>query len=100
MKRLGPEQRRLFYDAIAAISEFAVYRALDFIEHYNRFESEQNREEYPRLSLVYSRVAGENVLISQFGSNELGIMFRNICRADQMRSLVDATIMRIIDPKS
>ena len=28
---LGSEQRRLFYDAVAAISEFAVFSALDFI---------------------------------------------------------------------
>ena len=100
---LGSEQRRLFYDAVAAISEFAVYRALDFIEHYNRFESEENRNEYPRLSLVYSRVVGEDVvqqLISQFGSDELGKMFKHVARDDEMRLLVDETIKSIIDRQS
>ncbi len=37
---LGPERRRLFYDSVVGIAEFAIYGTLDFIEHYNRFESE------------------------------------------------------------
>jgi hypothetical protein len=44
---LGPERRRLFYNAAVAIAEFAVFRTLDFVERYNRFESERNRNEYP-----------------------------------------------------
>jgi hypothetical protein len=97
---LGSEGRRLFYDAVAAIAEFAVYGTLDFIERYNRFESEENRNEYPSLSLLYNHVVGKDMIqqmISQFGSDELGKSFKRIARNDQIRVLVDATIKNIID---
>jgi hypothetical protein len=97
---LGPERTRLFYDAVASISEFVVYGMLDFIEQYNMFESEDNRNEYPRLSLVYENVIGNEVIkeqISSFNSDHLGKMFKQIARNDEIRSIVEAKIKSIMD---
>lgn len=96
---LGPQQQLLFYNAIAAISELTVFRVLDFVGHYNRFESEHNSNEFPRLSLVYNRLVDDQVVedvISQFGSNDLGRLFKRVGRNHEVKSLVDATITQLV----
>ena len=92
---LGKEGRREFYGAIAAIAEFAVYSVLDFVETYSRFDSEENEEEYPRLTLTYDTVELEGVqatTLSEFGSENLGRLFKEIARNDEVRALVDSVI--------
>ena len=73
---------------------------LDFVEQYNRFESEKNQNEYHRLSLVYENISGKDItqqMISHFGSGELGKLFKIIARDDGIRKLVDNKIRTIID---
>src|SRR5437879_3035699 len=87
---LGESGRRLFYDSVAAIAEFSVFSTLDFVETYNRFDSEDKRndDEYPRLDFVYSDATGERVAhytLSKFGSVQLGMLFKQIARAEDLR---------------
>ncbi len=68
---LGADGRKTFYAAVVAIAEFAVYRTLDFVENYYQFDSEDNKEKLPNLSLVYNDRAGDGVTtttLSDFGS--------------------------------
>ena len=92
------EDRRLFYAAVAAVAEFAVYRVLDFVETYNRFDSEHNEEEYPHLSLSYMDKCPEgvsSVALSKYGSEELGQLFKKVARSDEMWSLVESNIDKL-----
>ena len=89
------EDRRLFYAGAAAIAEFAVYCVLDFLETYNRFDSEHNKEDVPRVSLVYTSAAPEGInsmTLSHYGSGDLGKLFKQVARSDEMRSLVESVI--------
>jgi hypothetical protein len=93
---LGADGRRDFFAAVAAIAEFALYGALDFIEMYNRFDAERNKETHPSLSLAYLEATAEGVhswTLSRFGSEEMGRIDKRIARSDEMRAAVD----RIID---
>src|SRR5262249_1185873 len=91
-ERLGADGRELFFKLIATIAEFAVFSALDFVEHYNRFESETNDDNFPRLDFVYHPNEREEQAISKFGSGDLGILFKGIARRNELRDLVDAAI--------
>jgi len=98
-EQLGDEGRELFYKAVVSISEFAVYRTLDFIEQYNRFDAEHNSSDVPRLSLNYNTVIDGKpiqVPISTFGSEALGQTFKDIARLSDVRTLVDATIKNVL----
>lgn len=93
---LGEEKRRLFYEGVIAISEFAVFSFLDFVEMYSRFDSEENDGPYPHLSLIYREASSEDAgrEISEFGSKNLGQLFKKIARLDEMRALVEEAIDR------
>lgn len=96
---LGPEHRRLFYNAVAAIAEFAVYRTFDFVEQYSRFDSEANTDEFPRVEMVYAdRVDGEIVRlpISGFGCEELGKKWKEIARREDIKQLVESALKRVV----
>ena len=96
------EDRRPFYAGVAAIAEFAVYCVLDFLETYNRFDSEHNKEEVPRVSLVYTSAAPESVqsvTLSQYGSGDLAKLFKHVARSDEMRSLVESVIDQLARKK-
>ena len=72
--------------------------ALDFIETYNSFDSENNEEDYPHLCLSYMSRSSEGTRstpLSNFGSEELGQLFKEIARSEEMRSLVASTIGRL-----
>jgi hypothetical protein len=89
------ENRRLFYAAAAALAEFAVYSVLDFIERYNCFDSENNEEEFPHLSLTYMNTSQEGVYsiaLSKYDSEELGQLFKQVARSDEMQSLIESII--------
>jgi hypothetical protein len=93
-ERIGKD-RRLFYAAAAAVAEFAVYLVLDFVETYNRFDSEDNEEDYPHVSLVYTNAAPggtPSVTLSEYGSEELGDLFKQVARSEDMQSLVESVI--------
>lgn len=92
---LGADRRNEFYAAVVAIAEFAVYRVLDFIETYSRFDSESNEGEFPRLTLAYNSLEPDGVqttTLSEFGSDHLGRVFKEIARDDEVRALVDSLI--------
>jgi hypothetical protein len=96
---LGPERRRLFYDAVAAMAEFTVYRALYFVEQYNRFDSETNSNEFPRVDVVYTSIIDSKLCqlpISKFGTEELGTEWKMISRRDDIRQLVQSAINGIV----
>ncbi|SRR5579875_3458172 len=96
------EDQRLFYAATTAIAEFAVYRVLDFIETYNRFDSEHNEEEFPHLSLSFMNKSPEgdsSVTLSKYGSERLGQVFKRIARSNEMRSLVESIIDKLVSTK-
>jgi len=96
---LGPEHRQLFFSAVASIAEFAVYRALDFFEQYNRFDSEANINEFPRVELVYADVADGTVCqlpISSFGTEKLGKKWKEIARSDDIQQLVESAISKVL----
>ena len=93
--KLSEHDRRLFYAAAAAIAEAAVYRALDFVERYHRFDSEHNKEAYPQVSLVYTNSSPEglqSVTLSEHGTEELGTLFLKISRSAEMRALMESVI--------
>jgi hypothetical protein len=97
-EQLGEERRGLFYAAVAAITEFAVYGTLDFIETYNRFDSEDNDEALPSLALVYRSSSPEGIettAITEFGSENLGQRFRQIARQDNAKALVESAIKKV-----
>jgi hypothetical protein len=92
---LGEDKRKLFYEGIAAIAEFVVYRCLYFVETYNRFNAEENPTQYPQLSLIYIDNTDneiETVRISEYGVQKLGEMLKSIARSDEMRQLVQKAI--------
>jgi hypothetical protein len=93
--KLSENNRRLFYAAAIALAEAAVYRTLDFVEMYHRFDSEHNKELYPQLSLIYT-TAGPNGLnsttISEHGTEELGKQFLRLARSQEMRALMESII--------
>ncbi len=96
---LGPERRRLFYDAVASVAEFAVYRTLDFVVQYSRFDSESNTSEFPRVEVNYADfVDGQpcQVPISKFGTEELGNEWKEIARREDIRQLVEAAIKKVV----
>ncbi len=96
---LGSENRDLFYRAAASIVEFAVYCVLDFLERYNRFDSQRNESNFPRLSLVYIDVADgkeDHLELSTFGSKKLGTAFKSIARNDETRRLIESAINQIV----
>jgi len=89
------ENRRLFYASAAAVAEFAVYCVLDFVETYNRFDSQNNEGEFPHLSLTYMDLSTEgihSVLLSKYGSEDLGQLFKQVARSNEMQSLVESII--------
>src|SRR5262249_45791203 len=85
---LAPESRRMFFESAAAIAEFSVYGVLDFIEQYNRFESVTNDKAFPHLTVVYEDSAEDKSILSRFGSEELGMLFKQIARLGEVRDLV------------
>jgi hypothetical protein len=100
---LGPNGRRLFYNATASIVEFALYRTLDFVEQYNRFDSDTNEHEFPRISLVYTDAVNgkeDQSTISTFGSQELGRAFKRTARREEVKQLVEAAISDILGSPS
>jgi hypothetical protein len=96
---LGSEHRRLFFNAVTAIAEFSVYRTLDFVEQYNRFDAEANTSEFPRLELVYTDITEGKVRqlpISNFGSEELGKEWKETARRPDIRQLVESVINNLL----
>ena len=96
---LGPNRQDLFYRAAASIVEFAVYCVFDFVERYNRFDSQENCSEFPRLSLVYNDIVNgkeDHLELTTFGSQKLGMAFKGIARNDQTRRLVESAINQIV----
>ena len=92
------EDRRLFYAAAAALAEFTAYSVLDFIERYNCFDSDNNEEEYPHLSLEYMDSSPEGVYsvsLSKYGSEELGQLFKQVAKSGEMLSLVESIINQL-----
>jgi hypothetical protein len=76
-----------------------VFSALDFVERYNRFDSETNSSDFPRLSLFYDdSVNGmeTNLKVSEFGSKRLGNEFKNVARNSEIRRLVESAINQIL----
>lgn len=96
--KLSENDRRVFYAAAAALAEAAVYCALDFVETYNRFDSEHNKEPYPQVSLVYKNTGPEglhSVTLSEYGSGDLGKLFLRIARSDEMRAHMESLIVQL-----
>ena len=98
---LGEDKRKLFYEGVAAVAEFVVYRSLYFVETYNRFDAEENPTPYPHLSLIYSDKTDDDidsVEISEYGIQKLGEVFKTIARSDEVRQLVQEAINRNAPP--
>ncbi len=98
LAELSGDDRQLFFAGVIAVAEFAVYRVLDFIEMYHTFDSENNKEQFPHLSLNYTDRSSDgirNVTLSKFDSQELGMLFKQIARSDEMRSLAESTINQL-----
>ena len=92
---LGPEGRELFYGAVTSVAEFAVYRVLDFVEQYSDFDSQDNDSDFPRLSLVYTELVNGNehpLVLSNFGTENLGQRFKKIARNNEVQELVESAI--------
>jgi hypothetical protein len=68
---------------------------LDFIETYNRFESDDNDEDVPTLCLSYRRRSQDGVettALSTFGTERLGQLFKQVSQQDNVKALVDSAI--------
>jgi hypothetical protein len=97
--RLSEDDRRLFFAAARAIAEFAVYRAIDFVERYHRFDSDQNKGPYPHLSLIYTSAGPDGLqstTLSEHGSEELGRLFKKVALSDEMKALAEAIIDQLV----
>lgn len=96
---LGQQGRRLFFNAMVSMVEFSLFNTLDFVEQYNRFDSETNNNEFPRVSLVYTDLVNgkeEQSIISCYSSQNLGQELKRTARREDIRQLIHTTITSIL----
>lgn len=91
----------MFYAAVIAIAECAVFGTINFIETYNRFESQDNEDDIPSLSLLFRTSSADGVneiRLTEFGADHLSMLFKEIARSDEIKALVDSAIEHLAKP--
>ncbi len=108
---LEDEDKSKFVAGFVSIAEIAVQLVLDFIEKYTWFESADNDDEFPRLSLMYNSRSPDGVKtveLSQFCpvtelKPQLRECFKTLAKSNQVRdqveSAIKATAERLARPK-
>ena len=97
---LEVEDKSKFVAGFVSIAEIAVQLVLDFIERYSWFESADNNDEFPRLSLMYNSRSPEGVKtveLSQFCpvtelKSQLRECFKTLAKSTQVRDQVESAI--------
>jgi hypothetical protein len=89
-----------FFAGFVSIAEIAVQSVLDFVENYTWFDSADNDDEFPRLSLMYNSRSSEGVKsveLSQYRDvwelkSQLRRCFTTLAKSDQVRDQVESAI--------